>query len=124
MNEQTIKMLEDLARSLGTTAEYLWEIMVRQAPINSFINLLLLIFSIILGYVLIRLHIDFLKEDETGFNSYENKEDVLGIPMLFGFAVWLGVFMYSIFSIRSTINGFINPEYWALNEILNKLQQL
>ena len=122
MNEQTIKMLEDLARSLGTTAEYLWEIMVRQAPINSFINLLLLIFSIGLGYVLIQLHIEFSKEDEAGFNSYENKEDVLRIMMLLGFTVWLGVFMYSIFSIGSTINGFVNPEYWALNEILNKLQ--
>lgn len=33
MNEQTTKLIEQLAKELGTTAEYLWTVLLKQSPI-------------------------------------------------------------------------------------------
>jgi len=35
MNEDTIKLIRDLAEKFGTTSEHLWAVMVRQALISS-----------------------------------------------------------------------------------------
>jgi len=50
MNDQTTKLLTDLSNKLGTTAEYLWGVLVRQAYVDGVIsiiqNLLIVIFII------------------------------------------------------------------------------
>ncbi|MGB4574573.1 MAG: hypothetical protein WBI79_06225, partial [Kiritimatiellia bacterium] len=38
MNEATAKLIEELAAKLGTTAEHLWGVLVRQAPISATVN--------------------------------------------------------------------------------------
>lgn len=35
MNEETSKLIRELADKLGTTAEHLWSVLVKQAPISS-----------------------------------------------------------------------------------------
>jgi len=35
MNEQTQQLIEKLAEKLGTTAEHVWAVLVRQAPLSS-----------------------------------------------------------------------------------------
>ena len=38
MNEATAKLIEELAAKLGTTAEHLWGVLVRQAPISATVS--------------------------------------------------------------------------------------
>lgn len=40
MNEETRKLIESLAASLGTTAEHLWQVLLRQAYISFWTDLL------------------------------------------------------------------------------------
>lgn len=35
MEEKTIKLIEQLAQKLGTTTEYLWAVLLKQAPIDA-----------------------------------------------------------------------------------------
>lgn len=40
MNEQTVKLVEQLAQKLGTTTEYLWNVLIKQAPISAAIDMI------------------------------------------------------------------------------------
>lgn len=124
MNEQTTKLLETLANKMGTTVEYLWSVLIKQAPIEA--SILLLQFSIwgILGFLLYKTHIKFSqqreKEDEHYTRSIYNKYgDTAGIPMLLGLTLWVVIAIMCFFSIEDVINGFFNPEYWALQKVLS-----
>lgn len=119
MNEQTTKLIEQLAQKLGTTTEYLWTILLKQAHISASITLVYLVLIIIFGIILYKLHKYFLEKDEHGDTRYENGADLFMIILL---TFYLIMFIVCLICIPNIINGFFNPEYWALNEILNTLQ--
>lgn len=123
MNEQSTKLIEQLAEKLGTTSEYLFSILVKQAQVDSICSIILLVLLLICDYVAIRLHIKFsapLPDDPINDNLYDKYE--LGIVM-----VMLGVILpiatlFSLSNASNIIAGFYNPEYWALNYILQSIQ--
>ena len=41
MNEQTTILLQKLSESLGTTSEYLWAVLIKQAPISATISMVI-----------------------------------------------------------------------------------
>lgn len=123
MNEETVQLLEKLAEKLGTTVEYLWEVLVHQALVNSVLLILLMVATVIMGIVLYKLHIRFSKmQPETdkyyAKSLYDREEGYVAMMIIFVF-IWTVLLFVSIFSFASMITGFINPEYWALQRILN-----
>jgi ABC-type multidrug transport system permease subunit len=118
MNEQTTKLIEQLAQKLGTTAEYLWTVLIKQAPISAATDALYFILVIIGGIILYRVH-KYLGKETDGNNSiyYDQEENVI-IPMGIAAIIWAICFIACFFSIGNIINGFFNPEYWALKEVL------
>lgn len=120
MNDQTLKLVEQLAQKLGTTAEYLWQVLLNQAAISAATDLIYLVLTIFAGFALYRLHKYLSKEPEgSSYSIYEDEEELAVIPMVFVLIAWLVVFIVCFFSIGNIINGFFNPEYWALNQILH-----
>ena len=119
MNEETTKLIEQLAQKLGTTAEYLWRVLIKQAPISAATDLLYLVLIIITGIVLFNIHKRLAKEDEHGDSAYFTFEEGAAVPMIIGVIIWGILFIVCFFSIGDIINGFLNPEYWALNNVLN-----
>lgn len=124
MNEQTTKLIEELATKLGTTAEYLWGVLIKQAFYEASITLvqILCIFLFCLIFYKVHKRLSKIKEyngyKETGYDYYG--ESAI-IPMIFG-AIILGLMVIiAFFSIDTVINGFFNPEYWALEQVLDKL---
>lgn len=123
-------ILEQLASKLGTTMQYLWSILIKQAYISATITLMQIILVLIAGIVLVRLHIRFSKSTTrgTGHNSgrisslYEKHGDILSIPMIIISIVWLILAIACFFCISDVINGYFNPEYWALDTILSKIK--
>lgn len=119
MNEQTIKLIEQLARKLGTTSEYLWAVLIKQAPISALTDLLYFILVIIGGIILWKIHKYLSKDRGEDKNSiYYDEENIVIIPMFIVSIVWAIIFIACFFSIGDIINGFFNPEYWALKEVL------
>ena len=110
-------LLESLADKLGTTVEYLWCVLIKEAAISATINLMFVAFTIICIYIFTKVHINFVKTDKyIDDGGYGNL--VVVIPMVVVFVVLLIMFMISLFAIGDVINGFLNPEYWALQQIL------
>ncbi len=121
MNENTAKLLEKLAQKMGTTSEYLWKVLLSQAPIDATVNLIQFIGVIIGGIVLLKVHKWLAKEDEYGDNRYDNsfEERVL---MVIAAIVFFVLFFICFCCIGDIISGYFNPEYWALKRVLDSIK--
>ena len=120
--ENLTKLLEQLAVKLGTTTEYLWGVLIKQAAITGISNIIFYIITIfsVIGYVKFLLYIS-PKLDE-----WEYKKESLRMMSCIGIFIWTVINMIIIIvafvSIEETISAFANPEYWALDNILGKLK--
>lgn len=109
MDEHVAKLIEALATKLGTTAEYLWGVLVKQATIQAAAEATLLICSVAATVWLIYL---FKK------NSKEWEEDTMTfVAVLAIFMTLLSVIMF-FFLAPTIITAIFNPEYWALKQVL------
>ena len=121
MEEQTVKLVEQLAQKLGTTTDYLWSVLLKQAPISALVDLIYFVLVCIGGYFLLKTHKNFSKE-VGGHSSKYYCNDALAPIMIVVVCIWAILFIIAFFSIGDVINGFVNPEYWALNKILSSLK--
>ena len=112
------QLLRDLAEQLGTTSEYLWGVLVRQAPIEAIFQLLWMGGSLagLLFCVIKATHL--MKSEE--FKNDEAAPVVSLALCLMGMIVLTLTALSSFDSIM--IGGFLNPEYYALREILEALK--
>jgi hypothetical protein len=110
MNEETAKLLETLATKLGTTSEYLWSVLLKQAPIDATISLFQTAVVFFIGYLLYK---------KRGIVNREYDER---LPIFVAVAiVWSILSFITIMCIGDIINGYLNPEYWALERILHSI---
>lgn len=115
MNETTDKLIRDLAAKLGTTAEHLWGVLIRQAPITAITDLLeVLILAAVCVYGGRRLMRWHKKLQESG------DADHPGFVLLYvGFVVLLCItIICALCSVSGIVTAFTNPEYWALKQIV------
>ncbi len=109
-------MLRELAEKLGTTSEYLWTIMIKQAFISGIISCLVIIgiLSISAAYFCLGKYIH--KKVNDGW------DDEALIPFYIIAVIGGIIGAISLFTLPYNIaTAFINPEYWALKELLSKL---
>jgi hypothetical protein len=123
MNDATIKLIEQLAAKLGTTSEYLWSVLIRQAYISAITDLIYYAVIIITGILLWKVHKYFSVEREKWDDrNFYDHEDMLAVPLMVCTALtWVCVAIAGIVSVGTTISAFINPEYWAIKQILSAL---
>jgi ABC-type multidrug transport system permease subunit len=125
MNEQSAKLLEQLANKLGTTSEYLWGVLIKQAPIDATVQLLQTLVLVIFGWLLWKAHkkLSAKPKDQNSYDSsYYDRYDTLAvIPMVIATLVWALLIIICFICFGSIISGYFNPEYWALKEILNAM---
>lgn len=119
MNDQTAKLLEQLAGKLGTTSEYLWSVLLKQAPVAATITLIQILLVLAAGIGLWKAHQHFLNDDNKV--SYYNLNEGLAVPMVVGCIFWLILLIAAFFLMEEIINGYFNPEFWALDYIMGKL---
>ena len=122
MDEKTLSALTALAQKLGTTAEYLWGVLLKQAPITGAIDLVVMAAWIAAAVWWLRL---VQRNTSKPTASTENKcpraewEDE-GAVFAWGSVVicWVLVGLCVGPKLSSTAAALLNPEYWALKQIL------
>jgi hypothetical protein len=117
MNEQTAKLIEELASKLGTTAEHLWGVLVRQAPISAVTDILTSILIILLIWVSLKFVQRKTRETEDAPADWD-EEGALAAWVIWGIASIIAI-LCVLCDINYIIAGFANPEYWALKQILH-----
>lgn len=110
MNEQTIKLINDLAARLGTTSEMLWSALIKQAFIDSTATIAqigILFGSCVWSFKALR--------------AWSKTQDDWGLPEI-AYSVWgiwaITVVCMTVSAFPLLIAGFFNPEYWALKQII------
>lgn len=112
MEEKAIELIENLANQLGVAVPYLWEVLVNQAHVAAVTSILFLAAVFVVVSVLLFLFTKSLKEDWD-----------VGGPIILCLLVVFGiVFIIQIFEFAYTVpTAFLNPEYWALKQIMNMI---
>ena len=122
MDDKTLQALTTLAAKLGTTAEYLWGVLLRQAPITGAIDLAVMAAWVGMAVFLIRLvrrkTKTPAKTEEDRYPSAEWGEEgaVFSWAGAIGFALVAALIVGS--QLSSVVAALANPEYWALKQIL------
>ncbi len=113
--QQVSEVLDVLADRFGTTAAHLWEVLVRQAYVEA-VTMLLIIGALWFASVVSIFVASRLTKSPTWID-----ED-LAVPGAIAFSVSAAFLVAgaAIFlaEISSIVTGFVNPEYFALQEIL------
>ena len=106
MDEKYAQLLETIATKLGTTAEHLWGVLVRQAPIDAMANIAILAVALAaVAYGWSRA----VKIEDRDFKEVATLV-LIGASGLMAF--------FSLASINGIVSAFANPEYWALKQLL------
>jgi len=125
MNDKTQEALVAMAEKLGTTAEHLWSVLIKQAAITGTIHLVILaawVWFAIWSYRLVRRKTK--RPAATPEKQYPHAEwdDDAGFIAWF---VWglMAALMVTIAGceLTSTLSALLNPEYFALKPILSTL---
>lgn len=123
MDEKTLQALTALAEKLGTTAEYLWGVLLNQAPISGVTDFAVMLAWCVAIVIWTRIvHKKTAKPTKQEGSQYIKAEwsDEFGV-----FSSWVSVFiLWFVFAIIAgesmsmVIAAIFNPEYWALKQIL------
>ena len=114
MDEKTLQALTDLANKLGTTAEYLWGVLLKQAPITGGLNLLMMAAWAFACVLLVR----YVRRKTQG--DYPEWDDEAMRPFAWA-GVALACLIGAIFvstEFVGAITAIVHPEYWALRQIM------
>lgn len=122
MDDKTLQALTTLAAKLGTTAEYLWGVLLRQAPITGAIDLAVMAAWVAMAVFLIRLvrrkTTIPADTDEDRFPSAEWEGEDAAFAWAGAVAVALLTALIVGSKLSSVVAALLNPEYWALKQIL------
>lgn len=112
--------VSSIADALKVPAEHVYSVLVKQSVIHSIVNILLSILFIIITIISYKMSIYYYKKHdnddcEDGVFEYADSGIfcTLSIIMLI---VWI---IHLLATVNIIITGFINPEYRAIQEILN-----
>lgn len=103
--------LQPLAEKLGTTAQYIWGLQVKQAYVDGFVALAYFLFGAMMIVGSIRI---FYKLFDNSKKAIED-EGFLFVGSIVSLFIGF-IFCASWFS--TILNCFINPEYYALKQLI------
>ena len=116
MNEATAKLIEELAAKLGTTAEHLWGVLVRQAPISATVSSALTlawVVALVCGWRFAVRSMKLANEDSI-MHDEEVRAVVIGALILVSIATAVAITIGSV----GCVSAFANPEFWALKQVM------
>jgi len=127
MDDKTIALVDKLASRLGTTSQYLWSVLVKQAMISGIVDLciyIVVIFILYKSYWFI--HRNTLIPPPSEDERYPEANWSDSGNRFFAWFIYAILFVASvlliIFSLEKVSSAFLNPEYWALQELIDHIK--
>jgi hypothetical protein len=122
VDDKTLQALTALANKLGTTAEYLWGVLLRQAPITGAIDIALMAAWVAITWMWCRFVLRKTTEpEETDADRYPRadwSDEAAFFAWLSAIAIVCVTVLIVTSSLATAIAALVNPEYWALRHIL------
>ena len=112
MSDKTEQLVRELAEKLGTTGEHLWGVLIQQAAINAVTSWLIVI---VMG-VFLAIAYQVVNKNTTKTENWTNEGAFLAWMVFYCYA---GICLIPVCcAIDTTATALLNPEYWALKQIL------
>ena len=105
MKNETRELIEQLAVKLGTTTEYLWSVIIKQAPIYAISSIIELLIIIIMGILLFKIHKKMLIERHNNRGVYYEYEGRAVIPLVIATILWCLFFLFSCLTLNNVITN-------------------
>lgn len=119
MDEKLRQLIEALAAKIGTTSEYIWGILVRQAPISAATDLVLcIVITSALAWWITLVNNKTTQKQDCPYQNAEWVNEGAFLAWLSVFLLGFGSMIFIISSLQSIVTAFANPEYWALKKLL------
>ena len=122
MDEKYQALIEALASKLGTTAEHLWGVLVRQAPISGAVDLVLcmLIATVTVWFVALVKNKTTAPAatEEDRYPHAEWRDDAAFLAWAVALIAGVLALVCVIGSSQGIAAAFANPEYWALKQLV------
>lgn len=106
--------ITEIARGLGVGAEYVWTVLVRQQVvlgITELIELLLILGLIIAGIVWL-------------WKTIKKNESISWVVLPGAFLILFGTLMFGRVDLITIIQGLVNPDFGAINYVLDFIKTL
>ena len=104
-----------LASGLKVGAEHVYEVLVRQQLVNAIVWLIVFIGGIVFLTATLRYAISLIKKDSSS--------ETEAAMAFFGNLLAIITFMIGLFHIDTIVTGFVNPEYGAIETIIDIVKQ-
>jgi hypothetical protein len=122
MDQNTLQALTALAQKLGTTAEHLWGVLLRQAPISGAIELAfmtgMVVACVIWWRVVIAKTTRRKQSDDDRYPRAEWEEEGAFFAVASAATLSLVTLIVCAEGFTLALAAFVNPEYWALRQII------
>ena len=122
MEKETAAVVAQLADRLGTTSEYLWAVLIKQAPITGTVILIEYAVTALAVVLVWRNRKSLMSAWTTGVDSGDGVAfvTIMGF-LIFGVVaiVWL---LACLFNLGTVVSAFFNPEYFALDKVVSTLK--
>ena len=121
-SENLSQMLNLLANKLGVKAEQLFETVMKQAKVEFFMDivyLLALIAMFLVGLYGIYFALPFLTDSKP---VTDGMQVILSLITIGSFSFLIIPLIWILPTIHEVITLKLNPQYWALNDILNSVK--
>ena len=105
--------LQPLADKLGTTGQYVWGLQVKQAYVDGSLALVGLLF----GIALITVAILWMKKINDNLETQRDTE-MDGFGVVASVILFIAGFIFLCTNVPTVLNCFINPEYYALHQLI------
>ena len=131
--EQVVTLLEGIASKLGVAVEHLWEVLVRQQHVQGIADLIWAGIGIIIiaGLCIFvpmftkYAHRKYVREKEHRCGSPSDEEEFFGtcqyaVPVI-GVILSIFIVVCTMLNLELGIQKLLNPEYFALKELLDTI---
>ena len=115
MNQTVEALLRELAVSLGTTIDHLYAVLTRQGVISGVLHLL--------WGSLLWIPAPVLWKKRKSLNKDDYRVEDARLTLWVSFWIYSSVaLILTILCLHNGLSAVLNPEYWALNKILQTLR--
>lgn len=128
MEEKAIEYIDALAANLGVAAEHVYGALLKQAMVSGVRSLVFIAICLAVSYAIIkmfkRIYAD-VKDTNTDSIFVDGWHDLSAAGIIASFAGGITLFILFIAIIADISNAttaLLNPEYWALKEILTTIK--
>ena len=124
MDDKVVQMLTALAQKLGTTVEFLWAVILRQAPITAATEIATFLLAVVaVGLWHRHVRRKMAKDPGTGSSEWDCDDDasppIIWATVLLPWAMLIGAGCQLA---PMWVAAFLNPEYVALHEVLRQVR--